>query len=57
MGGVDKELPKVGIASLGDVELGVLIAGLITSWDKPKGGTDLTALAKATGIFKGQDER
>jgi hypothetical protein len=57
MGGVDKELPKVGIASLSDVELGVLIAGLITSWDKPKGGTDLTALAKATGIFKGQDER
>jgi len=54
--GGDQQSAKEGITGLGNVELGVVIAGLISARDKPQRRTDLPAPAEAIGLFKGEDE-
>jgi hypothetical protein len=56
LGRGDKQTTQIGIARLGDTQLGIVIAGLIASGDEADGRTDLPAPAEAIGLFKREDE-
>ncbi len=56
LGGGNEQPTQVGIACLGDAQLGVTISGLIASRDEADGRTDLPASAEAVWVFKRKDE-
>jgi hypothetical protein len=56
LGGRDEQTTQIGIARLGDTQLGIVIAGLIASGDEADGRTDLPAPAEVFGLFKREDE-
>lgn len=55
LGGSNQQSAHVGVSSLGDSRLGVLIAGLISARYQAQGRTDFPAGAEAIRGFQGED--
>jgi hypothetical protein len=53
---VHKESAEIAVADLGDVQLRVVLAGLILSWDQAKSRTDFTAFPETLRVFQGEDK-
>ena len=55
VGTVHEESAKIAIAGLGDMKLGIVLAGLVLLWDQAKTRTDFTTFPETIGIFEGED--
>ena len=55
MCGSNQQAAQVGVSSLGDSQLGVLITGLISARHQAQGRTDFPAPAEAIRGFQGED--